>query len=257
MSISNRHRKEFRAMIAHTRFCLIVLLAFTATASGAGHPARLAQGDGTISSLSAPPPIPPVPPIASAAQYRRWSLGLEIGGVRYSGDIDDNSMFSDVENQWSAFVSLLYRHRFYTDRKQTISFLVRTHACVMPLKTTSKHFSFSNTAFGGGVGVEMEFFLRSKFRPYVYIGLGALGFLPETSYDEYFSTKHPERFRGTATVAGMLPAGIGFNVQLGRQFDIGVEFSKTLTSTDNLDGWESGIMDNFQTIGIVFVYTFR
>lgn len=210
-------------------------------------------------SVFAVGPHAPEPPPLQTMQIktRRWSLGIESGAIAYSGDIDNNSMFSDAGNTWSAYASLLYKYRLYTQNRQYYSLLLRSHIGIYPLKASSKNYSFTNTSFGGGVGLEAEFFLRSKFRPYFYIGIGILSFLPNTSYTEFFGNKHPEQFRGSSTVTGMFPAGAGFNYQVGRQIDLNFQISKTLTMSDNLDGWESGIMDNFQTIGLGILFYFR
>jgi hypothetical protein len=188
---------------------------------------------------------------------RRFALGIETGGLKYSGDIDNNTMFTDAVANAHVYATILFKYRLYAHRRQYFSIALRSYAGIYPMSADSKQFSFSDLAFGGGIGLELEFFLRSKLRPYLHIAAGVLSFLPDVSYTEEFSRKHPEQFRGSATLTGVVPAGIGLLYQMGRQADLSLQFTKTLTFTDNLDGWESGIMDNFQSVSLGFLYYFR
>lgn len=244
--------------IRNSPHSLLLLILISMTARSAEPLATHLSSGGASEVLLAAYAVPEPPPLPVVqVNLRRSALGIEIGGIRYSGDIDDNSMFTDASSKWNVYANVLYKYRLYAHRRQYYSLLLRVHAGVFPLKGTSTDYSFTNTVFGGGVGIETEFFLRSSVRPYLFLGAGAIGYLPNTSFTEFFERRNPAEFRGSSTVTAMFPAGGGINIQVGRQADIFIQFAKTITLTDNLDGWESGIMDNFQTIGLGFLYYFR
>jgi hypothetical protein len=204
-----------------------------------------------------PVPAMPSPPQGMQTRTRRMVFGLETMMLRYSGDIDNNTMFSKASSDWQFSAVLVYMYRVFTQRRQTYSLLLRTEAGYYPMRASSEELSFTNAALGLSVGIELEFFLRSPVRPFVHFGVGVLSFLADATYAGSFRDRFQEKYRGTSTMTATLPFGFGIQYQAGRQIDLSVQFTKTLTFTDNLDGWESGIKDNFQSVRLGVLYYLR
>lgn len=106
------------------------------------------------------------------------------------------------------------------------------------------------------VGLEAQFFPKSRLRPYFFAGIGIASFEPDITTSDRNKVQYAKYFLDTDKSSLTIPTGVGITYSATRVIDISLAVSKTYTFTDNLDGWTDNINDNFPFVhaGIMFYF---
>ncbi len=182
-----------------------------------------------------------------------FAAGIGLGLLTYSGDVDIGGTFTNGDFKWKLCVSALGQARILSPaRFVDISLLLSGEYTT--LEATSDEYDFVTTAFHPSAALKLEFFPTSPLRPFISGGAGMLFFKPEVDVKSPQVLARYEQFEGRSTTALTVPITVGILWTLGRNFDFIYQFTKTLSLTDDLDGWSAEYNDNFQSFVIGVLY---
>jgi len=166
-----------------------------------------------------------------------WAVGLQLGVTRPNDDFR-NAYFKGRNFETIGFLSL----NRYINAHSNLSF-----------GTALGHLSDYNSrpeverTVVNKLGIayfmyDYKFLIKTKYRPYISIGVGLL---------------YADNFLARNNIAFTLPASIGFRWVATERFSFDANIRQDATSTDRLDGWVAGkFFDNFLTYNIGVFFTF-
>lgn len=190
------------------------------------------------------------------ARPQSFGIGAGINFGLYSGDIDeDKEGFGKTELYWRAGGDAVVTWRLGVIA-DFISMHLRGSAGYHPLRAGSPSYSFVNYVSSTTLGMQLDFFIESPMRLFVHAGGGQMQFRLTVEEHEAGFIQRMGAARGQTTDALVFPVGVGILWYAGRNTDISYQFTKMLTSSDNLDGWVVQERDNFQMISIGLVFYF-
>jgi hypothetical protein len=183
--------------------------------------------------------------------YYTGELGISAGSSEYFGDLNTTSSFKALMPAVGAF----YRYFFnqYVGLRVGFHFAQVGYSDVL---NTNPYEQRRNLSFNSNIAElafqgDFNFFrfepgTRYRFTPFITFGVGGFVFNPYAYYQgkKYFlqplntegqaSTLYPQR-KPYALEALCFPIGAGFKYNLNKQFNLAIEASQRLTTTDYLD----------------------
>ncbi len=197
---------------------------------------------------------------------QNFGIGLNLGLNWLNCDVQDNGSF---------FVGAETPIGFGADIKAVYTFIrmgriatlgVYGSAGIHMLSAKAEHlaspswgpYEVKTNVLNFNLGLESQFFPRSRLRPFVFIGIGIASFDPDLTIDpaNFQYGGGIEKYLKDEKSSLGVPAGLGLTYTASDLIDISLAFSKTYTFTDNLDGWTVNINDNypFVSAGISFYF---
>ena len=190
-----------------------------------------------------------------------FGIGI-IGALhQFTGDVQDKSggFFEGAENPLGFGGNLFAKYRVgELDPFGSLHFFGRVG--YHPQKgefqnAQGRQFDFENNILQFSVGAQVELFPESRIRPFGKLGIGLIMSDPTIKASPYYVNR-AEFHTGESEVTGSIPGSVGFLFTVAENIDIVAEFEKTLVFSDNLDGWESEVNDNWQSFGLGVVIYF-
>ncbi len=190
------------------------------------------------------------------ARPQAFGIGGGINFGLYSGDIDENKEgFPNTSLFWRAGADGVATYRLGVIGGFS-SMHLRASFGYHPLRASSDPYTFVNYVSSATLGVQFDFFVESPMRVVVYAGGGHMQFRLTAEEHQKGFMQRMGATRGTTTGAIVFPIGVGVLWYAGRNTDISYQFTKMLTSSDNLDGWVAHVRDNFQMISVGLIFYF-
>lgn len=215
-------------------------------------PAAVQGLRGQAFSHAEPPPAPSL--VTKDARPEAIAVGFSFSLLSYSGDVDENLTFPDGQSAWLPGAGVMLQARAFKIGSSFAAAIFRLGAEYVPMKGKSSVYEFMTHSLSSTFHLKLEFATSSHIRPHITGGIGFLYFESTvTPYGEEWQRRW-EVSRGKSNTAFIFPLGIGVTWTVGKKFDVYYQFLKTLTFSDNLDGWESNINDNYQgvDVGVLF-----
>lgn len=194
------------------------------------------------------------PPVRKPVRAESFGFGGGLGIVTYSGDVDGSSAFPNGENVWKVSVSATIHRRLFSLPSAIGAFGLRGTLAYTPMGATSQTYDFRMDSFTTSLCASLEFIELFELRPFIFAGAGFMYFSPSVTLKTPQMEAMWPYYRSDTRIAGLFPLGIGLVWTVGKTFDVYYHFTKTITTTDNLDGWVSNVRDNYQEISFGLIY---
>ncbi|MDH7514586.1 MAG: hypothetical protein QHI48_01745 [Bacteroidota bacterium] len=196
-------------------------------------------------------PVVPQTAFSSSRRLHEYHFAITAGPglVTYSGDVDRVGLFPNGDHYWKPCVHLAFQTLVFTPA-EWLDVVAITESEYGSFQGKSDVYDFRTRAFQVSAGIKFEFFPRFPLRLYASGSGGVLLFSPTVTIKSPETEALYPRFRGTAKSALAIPITIGILWTLGESYDFYYRFTKTISTTDNLDGWVSQDRDNYQSFSI-------
>jgi hypothetical protein len=182
-----------------------------------------------------------------------FAAGIGLGLLTYSGDVDIGGTFTHGDFKWKPCLSASGQARIMSPARFVDVWLLLTGEYTT-FEAVSDEYDFITTAFHPSAALKFEFFPTSPLRPFISGGAGMLFFKPDVTVKSPQVLARYPQFQGLSTSAFAVPITVGILWTLGRNFVFIYQFTKTLSFTDDLDGWSAEYNDNFQSFVIGVLY---
>ncbi|HUX83855.1 MAG TPA: DUF6089 family protein [Chitinophagaceae bacterium] len=183
--------------------------------------------------------------------YYTGELGVSGGSAEYFGDLNTSSSFKGL----MPAVGVFYRYFFnqYVGLRLGVHFAQVGYSDALNTNPYEqrRNLSFNSNILEIAMQGDFNFFrfepgTKYRFTPFITFGVGAFTFNPYAYYqgNKYYlqplntegegSTLYPNR-KPYSLVALCFPIGAGFKYNINKQFNVSLEASNRLTTTDYLD----------------------
>ena len=197
------------------------------------------------------------------ARPQNFGIGLELGLNWMNCDVQDNGTFfvgPETPMGIGFDVKALY-HFLRLGRAATLG--VYGSAGLHMLSASADaigspnwdSFEVKTNVLNFNIGIDAQFFPKSKLRPFFWAGIGFASFDPDITTSPRNLVQYAKYFQeGSSSLT--VPAGVGVKYSASRVIDLSLSISKTYMFADNLDGWTDNINDNypFLAAGIMFYF---
>ncbi len=186
-----------------------------------------------------------------SGQWSKVEAGFFLGGSNYQGDVVKSTVF--LLDQTSMAYGLHLRYNFspqvslrgnlmHTDLQGNDAnfFQLQDRGYEFKTPLTELSFQLEYDLFGDQRYENQSF--RRILSPYVFVGLGATYFKPQTHFGNLDSKPGnlkeilEDQNADYSNVQPVIPLGLGIKIDLAEQWLVGVEFGMRKTFTDYLDG---------------------
>ena len=197
------------------------------------------------------------------ARKQAFGIGLSVGLHQFTGDVQDKDggFFAGAENNLLFGGNIVAKYRIGSLKNiGSLHLLGRAgyHPMDGTLNEDGSSYEFTNDAIVASVGLQLELLPQSDVRPFANAGAGFLFYDPKVTtsgrWDKKYTDNLAEQDGSTSTFA--IPIDLGLIFTISSKLDVMAYVNKTLAFSDNLDGWESNINDNWQSFNVGFVYYF-
>ncbi len=195
------------------------------------------------------------------ARKEPFGIGLSLGLHQFTGDVQDldGGYFEGAENSLLFGGNILAKYRIGA-LKDVGSFHLTGRAGYHPmdgkLNDGEDVYEFTNNAILVSLGLQFELMPQYDIRPYANVGIGFLAHDPKVTTAGRWINRYTSEYVGEGKATAAIPVDIGIMFTVSRSIDLMINANKTLALSDNLDGWESNINDNWQSFNLGFVYYF-
>lgn len=192
--------------------------------------------------------------IVMAQQRPYGEVGIAVGGMNYIGDLNNQSMLGRVNMAGEVFFRYNINNRWAVHIGGAYGHIEGGNPDVQPLR----NLSFRSAVWEGSVRAEFNFVsfglstVEYPFTPYLFAGLGVLGFNPKAQYTDpatgttswvaleplgtegQHSDLCPDVYPYNLLTVCM-PFGLGFKFRPSKVFSVAIEYGFRKTWTDYLD----------------------
>lgn len=187
---------------------------------------------------------------AKAQNYPYWEAGLFGGFSNYIGDLSSGLNEFDTWRSAGGAVAKVHLDQNNVIRAGFTAGQLSAEDGVSDLFwRRNRNLNFRTTILEFHVASEIHLFTGPQFNrgfhPYLYVGLAGFHFNPQTRYFDQWIDLQPLGTEGQETYLPnrskyslysiALPVGIGWDIDLGNNFSMGLEFGFRWTLTDFID----------------------
>jgi outer membrane protein OmpA-like peptidoglycan-associated protein len=191
---------------------------------------------------------------------QNFGIGLAVGMTQLSSDVGEGNTFTNTDNPWQ-FGGSIHAQYALARFDRLAKLLGMAEIGFHPYKATgtllNSIYEAKATAIDISLGAQFELFPEWTVRPFIFGMIGYGMFTPTASWSQNISaalTSYKDQLAGTDKGTLVIPFGGGLAWMLNDNLDIFARFHKTMTFTDNMDGWVSNINDNYSTISLGLTY---
>ena len=201
-------------------------------------------------------------PLCLNAQY--WEVGVFTGASNYNGDFSERGIKMNETHFAYGGIMRFNMNRHLTIKGNIIKGMISgsdENAKKYYHRQWTRNLSFRSTVLD--IGIQPEFNILGyrtnhftyKSSPYIFAGVSLLRFNPQAYYNEKWTNLQPlgtegqflnvpeyqeRRYKLTQIV---IPIGLGWKYSIGRNLNLGCEFSARKTFTDYLDDVSTNYVD--------------
>jgi outer membrane protein OmpA-like peptidoglycan-associated protein len=201
------------------------------------------------------------------ARPQNFGIGIGLGLNWLNSDVQSNgTFFKNPTNPWTFGAMINAQYTFlHLGRFGTLGLM--GEASLHSLEATADHiasanwpkYAVTNTVIDFHLGLMLQFFPKSKLRPFTTLGLGILSFDPKVDFSNWTQAERDyfQKYFDTAEKSSLgIPVSVGLTYTASDLIDLSLRVQKTFTFTDNLDGFNSEINDNypFVSAGLTFFF---
>jgi len=183
--------------------------------------------------------------ISFSLKAQTWEIGGAVGGAGYMGDLNPENPLKVSGIAFGGFVKRNFDGYWSLKLNYTYGIIAAADSNSKNQQFRNRNLSFTTTLSEVAAIGEFNFFKyipeagKNKFTPYLYFGLGALNYKPQTTYQ---GVKYDLRAYGTegekkpySTVAISIPYGAGVKYNIVGKWTIAADIGYRNPNTDYLD----------------------
>jgi len=178
-------------------------------------------------------------------QAQTWDLGGSVGAAGYMGDLNPNNPLQVSGISFGIFGARNFDGYWSLKLKYTFGQIAAADSTSSNPQLRQRNLSFRNTLNELSLLTEFNFFKyipevgQNRFTPFVYVGLGAVAYNPQTRYDGHIYDLRPLKTEGESkpysSVAFSIPYGVGFKYNFSGKWNFIADIGYRNPSTDYLD----------------------
>ncbi|AMR33920.1 hypothetical protein A0256_21970 [Mucilaginibacter sp. PAMC 26640] len=181
---------------------------------------------------------------ALTARAQTWEIGGALGVAGYVGDLNPNPIKPSresagifVKRNFNGYLGLKLAYQYYR--------IVGADSTSGDAQIQNRNLSFTDGLKELSLRAEFNFMKfipdvsKSRYTPYVYLGLGFTTFVPHTRYEgievSLQNLRTEGQTEGYRTNTVVIPYGAGFKYNFSGKWTVGAELGYRYTFTDYLD----------------------
>ncbi len=180
-----------------------------------------------------------------SAIAQRLEFGLLLGGAYYYGDVVNELEVTTIRQAAGGFLRLHLNDRFAIKGFGGYARVTGDDKLSSSPWQKGRNWAFFTDIFEGSLQLEYNLIedrnsgrkIRNPFIPYIFAGVGAFYFKPQTEHFGNAQSLAPLMTSGKKyeQIAAAVPVGVGFRYYLSKKIQVGFEVGFRYTSTSYID----------------------
>ena len=191
--------------------------------------------------------------ISFSVRAQTWELGASVGAAGYMGDLNPTNPAKFSGASFGGYVQRNFNGYLSAKLNYTFATIGAADSTSSNAQMRERNLSFSSHIKELALIGEFNFMnyipdvSHNRYTPYIYLGVGVVGFNPQATYDGQVYDLAPLRTEGEAKpypkMALTIPFGAGFKYNFSGKWTIAADASYRQPNTDYLDD-VSGVYPN-------------
>jgi hypothetical protein len=191
--------------------------------------------------------------VSFTVRAQTWELGASAGGAGYMGDLNPTNPVKFSGTSLGGYVQRNFNGYLSAKLSYTFGTIAAADSTSSNAQMRARNLSFTDHIKELAVIGEFNFMeyipdvTHNRYTPYIYLGVGAVGFNPQAVYDGHVYDLQPLRTEDEAKpypkMALTIPYGAGFKYNFSGKWTIAVDAGYRQPNTDYLDD-VSGVYPN-------------
>ena len=183
--------------------------------------------------------------LSFSLKAQTWDLGGSLGAAGYMGDLNPSNPLKISGPALGIFGSRNFDGYWSLKLKYTFGIIAAADNNSSSLQLQQRNLSFRTFLNEGALTGEFNFFKyipevgQNKFTPFIYLGVGALGYNPQAKYNGHYYDLRPLTTEGQSkpypTVALTIPYGAGIKYNFMGKWNFIADIGYRNPYTDYLD----------------------
>ena len=178
-------------------------------------------------------------------QAQTWDIGGSVGAAGYMGDLNPNNPLQVSGISFGVFGARNFDGHWSAKLKYTFGQIAADDSRSSNPQFRQRNLSFTNILNEGALLGEFNFFNyipeigQNRFTPFVYLGVGIVGYNPQARYDGHVYDLRPLMTEGESKpypgFAVTIPYGVGFKYNFSGKWNFIADVGYRNPYTDYLD----------------------
>jgi len=191
--------------------------------------------------------------VSFSVRAQTWELGASVGGAGYMGDLNPTNPVKFSGASFAGYVKRNFNGYLSAKLNYTFAKIGAADSTSSNLQMRERNLSFISFVKELAVIGEFNFMnyipdvTRNRYTPFIYLGIGVMGFNPQASYNGHIYDLQPLRTENEAKpypkMALTIPFGAGFKYNFTDKWTIMADAGYRQPNTDYLDD-VSGVYPN-------------
>jgi len=191
--------------------------------------------------------------VSFSVRAQTWELGASVGGAGYMGDLNPTNPVKFSGASFGGYVKRNFNGYLSAKLNYTFAKVGAADSTSSNLQMRGRNLSFTSFVKELAIIGEFNFMnyipdvTRNRYTPFIYLGVGVVGFNPQTTYNGHVYDLQPLRTENEAKsyskMALTIPFGAGFKYNFTDKWTIIADAGYRQPNTDYLDD-VSGVYPN-------------